>query len=269
MNKIFTAFRKAAFAGVILAAATNVVHAQYGGSSKRANGKNVSLFQRLELGGGLTFGNGSANSVERYIDPFHPNAISGVSKTQPFSYRSMCGWLNTYFPMTALSNRSVIALSVGVYGTSNSFTLNNFSFNGAPTATMDVSDLLIGLPIGVDYIFGGEATYNESDKVTLRAGIGAMPFVALGSLSNDAGKYNRFSVRPYVKAELGFFAGIEWKIKGQVLLGSRNLYDIRNGDYDLQDGSNYYSNFKMDLRPSYSLGIAIMPFSFGWNSDKW
>lgn len=273
MNKIFTALKQAAFASVILAAATNSVNAQTGSfgnySVKRSNGKNVTLFQRLELGGGLTFGKGSASSVERFYDQAHPGIISGTSNTQTFAYRSACGWLNTYFPMTALSHNSILAVSTGLYFTNNSFQINNFSFNGQSSATLDVKDMLVGLPIGVDFIFGGEATNNQSDKVSLRAGIGAMPFISLGSMSDDISKYSRLGVRPYVKAELGFFAGIEWKIKTQVMVGSRNLYDIRMGDYNLQDGENYYSNFKMDLRPTYSVGIAIMPFAAAWDNDNW
>jgi hypothetical protein len=275
MNKIFTALRQAAFASVILAAATNIVNAQAGGRSfggysvKRSNGKNVTWFQRLEFGGGLTFGKGSASSVERYYDPLQPGVVSGSSNTQNFSYRSGCAWINTYFPMTALSHNSILAVSVGLYGNNNSFTLNNFSFNGQSSATMDIKDGFVGLPIGVDYIFCGESTNKQADKVSLRAGIGAMPFISFGSMSDDFSKYSRLGVRPYIKAELGFFAGIEWKIKTQVIVGSRNLYDVRMGDYDLQDGANYYSNFKMDLRPSYSVGIAIMPFAAGWDNDNW
>jgi len=275
MNKIFTALRQAAFASMILAVAANTVHAQTGSRSfgkysvKRSNGKNVTAFQRLELGGGLTFGKGSASSVERYYDPAHPGVVSGTSNTQNFSYRSACGWLNTYFPMTTLSYNSILAVSTGLYFTNNTFQINNYNLNGLSSPTLDVKDMLVGLPIGVDFIFGGEATCNQSDKVSLRAGLGAMPFVSLGSISNDVSKYSRFGVRPYVKAELGFFAGIEWKIKTQVMVGSRNLYDIRTGDYSLQDGDNYYSNFKMDLRPTYSVGIAIMPFAAAWDNDNW
>jgi hypothetical protein len=235
---------------------------------KRDDGKNVSLFHRFEISYSYTFGAGSLNLNDRFRDQSNNNIIAGHSRSTTFNYRSASGYAGVYFPLSYLSNNSALVLNTGLYYVGNVWHLGNISLTDGQIRSYDAADIFFGAALGVDYVFGGEATLNKSDKVTLRAGAGLMPYFAVGDLADGSNSYGKLGIKPYVKAELGFFAGVEWKIKGMAVLGSRTVYDIKTGDYNLGDSDYYYSmNFK--IRPTYSIGIAVMPFSFGWESDKW
>lgn len=235
---------------------------------KRDDGKDVSLFHRLELSYGLTYGAGSITINDRFRDPSNFNIITGHSRATNFNYRAASGYGGVYFPLTYLSANSILALNTGLYATASVWDLGNTSLDANTITTYESKDMFLGVPIGLDFIYGGEATLNKIDKVTLRAGAGLMPYFAAGQLADGSQNYGKLGFKPYVKAELGFFAGVEWKLKGMVIAGSRTIYDYNSGDYNLQDSDYYYAmNFK--IRPTYTIGIAVFPFSFGWESDKW
>jgi hypothetical protein len=235
---------------------------------KRDDGKNVSLFHRFELSDGLTYGAGSITINDRFRDQSNFNVITGRSRATNFNYRSMTAYGGVYFPLSYLSSNSILALNTGLYATGSVWQLGNTSLEDGKITSYEASDIFFGAAIGVDYIYGGEATLNKADKVTLRAGAGLMPYFAVGELADGSQDYAKVGFKPYVKAELGFFAGVEWKLKGTAILGSRTIYNYSTGDYNLQDSDYYYAmNFK--IRPTYTIGIAVFPFSFGWESDKW
>jgi|GEM_PF-1043884 len=281
MNKIFTSLLQAGTAGVLTVMCAAQVSAQISGAqmrhiarstneylNKRQNGENVSLFHRFEIGYGLTYGRASVNIQDRFRDGSNGNAIAGNSRVTTFNYRASSGFVGTYFPLSYLSNKSILAINTGVFGTASVWDIGNTSLEENTVTSYEAKDVFIGVPLGVDYIYGGEATMNKSDKVTLRAGAGLMPFLAGGELADGSQDYVKLGIKPYIKAELGFFAAVEWKLKGMIVAGSRTIYDYKTGDYNLND-SEYYYSFNMKIKPTYTIGITVFPFSFGWDNDKW
>lgn len=272
MNNGYTKNILIALIGVLSSVTTHNAAAQSFGSVQKAynrtlsNGKNVSFFHRLDIYGGLTMGSGNVSSTSRYIDPANPNIISGDSRSQSFNYRSLSVGFNGYIPLIYLRSRTCLGLNIATYFNNNSIEIHNPGFPGISSDVL--KNAFVSIPFGVDYIYGGEASLNKGDKITLRAGLGVMPFINVSQFDSKYAKGSNLGILPYAKAEMGFFAGIEWKIKTQVVLGSRTMYESKSGDFDLQDAPNYAS-FKASVQPSYSVGIAIMPFSMGWEGGGW
>lgn len=257
MNKVFTTLITA-----IVAVSPFITNAQ----GKRDDGKKVSVFHRLEISEGFTFGSAALNINDRYWDGFGQDVIGASSRAKTFNFRTLSSYVALCFPISYLSDKSILALNVGVYGMANKWDLGNTSLTG--DASYEAKELYLGVPIGVDIIWGGEATCDKGDKVTLRAGAGVMPYFATGDWADGSNKYSKLGIQPYVKAEIGFFAGIEWKVRGMIVASSRTVYDIKVGDYYLRDSDYYYAlNYK--VRPTYTVGIALLPFSFGWGGNKW
>jgi hypothetical protein len=274
MKKFFSSFLRTGMFGMVFAALSLTSQGQVSIRDinqylkKRDDGKNVSMYHRYDLGYGVTFGSGALILNDRFRDQSNNNIISGTSRSTTFNYRTWTVHASTYFPLSFLSERSALVLNLGLLGVPTVFELGNLSLDPSRTSTYEAADLFLGIPVGVDYIFGGEATLNKADKFTLRAGGGLMPYLSGGELADGSNDYWKLGIKPYVKAELGFFAAVEWKIRGMAVLGSRTIYDIKQGDYNLGDSDYYYSmNFK--IRPTFTIGIAVMPFSFGWESDRW
>ena len=71
---------------------------------------------------------------------------------------------------------------------------------------------------------------------------------------------------PFLKAEIGFVAGVAFKIRGMAYLGKSKYtptihYGINNiGAFDVLETSTEGSN-------GYSISAIIMPFSWTWNAD--
>ena len=274
INK-FSSILKLGFAASLIAALSSNVSAQAisvrdvnNYLKKRDDGKNVSLFHRLELSYGMTYGRASLAINDRLRDPSNFNVITGRSRATTFNYRSASGYAGVYFPLSYFSNNTMMALSTGFYGVANVWDLGNISLDDTKVTKYEAADMFFGLPVGVDFIYGGEATMNKQDKVTLRGGVGLMPYFAVGELADGSQNYSKVGFHPYVKAEIGFFAAVEWKIKGMIVAGSRTIYDYNTGNPNLQD-SDYYYSMNMKIRPTYTVGIAVFPFSFGWENDKW
>lgn len=275
MNKIFTSLLSLSILGALVWSAPVAVQAQgitmrdvnrY--LQKREDGRNVSLFHRLELYYSFSFGSGGVNINDRFKDPSNFNAITGNSRATTFNYRSASGGSSVYFPLSYFDQKNILALHVGLFGVANVWDIGNTSLEPGTVTSYDAKDIFLGVPIGVDFIYGGEATLNKGNKVTVRGGAGLMPYVAMGELADGSQDYAKLGIKPYVKAELGFFAGIEWKVKGMVIAGSRTIYDYHSGDYNLRE-SDYYYSFNFKIQPVYTIGLAIFPFSFGWDNDKW
>ncbi len=275
MNKILTSILRAGMACSLIATLPLATHAQGIGArdvnrylQRREDGRSVSHFHRFELYYGMTFGSGGVNINDRFRDQSNNNVIAGNTRATTFNYRSASGGGAVYFPLSYLNQKNMLALNLGFYGVGSVWDIGNTSLEAGKITSYESKDLFFGVPIGVDFIYGGEATLNKGDKVTVRGGLGLMPYLAMGELADGSQDYAKLGVKPYVKAELGFFAGIEWKIRGMVVAGSRTIYDYKTGDYHLQD-SDYYYSFNFKIRPTYTVGLVIFPFSFGWDSDKW
>ena len=275
MKKLFTPLIRLSLLGVFATLLTTDVNAQAIRArdvnnylKRRDDGKSVSLFHRLEIAYMMTYGSGNVAINYRFRDPSNFNNITGRSRATTFNYRATSGYTGVYFPMSYLSSNTALAMSVGLYGTASVWDIGNTSLQDNRVTTYESKDLYFGLPIGLDIIYGGEATMNKADKVTLRGGIGVMPYFAAGELADGSQDYGKLGVQPYVKAEIGFFAGVQWKLKGMVVAGSRTIYNYKAGDYRLQDANDYYS-MEFKIRPTFTVGIAVLPFSFGWENDKW
>jgi len=275
MNKFVTKLLYTALPAVLLTAMSASTQAQsirprdvQNYLNRRADGRDVSLFHRMELCYSMTFGGGGLTISDRFRDPSNPEIIAGNGRSMTFNYRAASGYAGVYFPLSYFSRTSMLALSTGIYGVGSVWNLGNTSLDPAVSTTYDAKDIFIGVPIGVDIILGGEASLNKVDKVTVRAGAGVMPYFATGQLADGSQNYGKLGLKPYVKAEFGFFAGVEWKVKGMVIAGSRTIYDYSTGDQYLRD-SDYYYKFNFKIRPTYTIGIAVFPFSFGWDNDKW
>lgn len=275
MSKIFNVLLRLSFLGIFAATLPDSAHAQAISVrdvntylKKREDGKNVSLFHRFELSYGLTYGKGNVTVYSRFRDPSNYNIATGRSRTTTFNYRSTSGYSAVYLPVSYFTTNTALVLNIGAYGTANVWDIGNTSLDDRKVTTYESKDMIIGLPIGLDFIYGGEATLNKIDKVTLRGGAGLMPYFAAGQLADGSQNYTKLGVKPYIKGEIGFFAGVEWKLRGMVIAGSRTIYDYKEGDYNLQTADSYYAmDFK--IKPTYTVGIAVFPFSFGWENDKW
>ena len=167
-------------------------------------------------------------------------------------------------PVAKMGDNSRLAIAFGfMYGValweSGSFSYQSSSQTGTTTEGSGSAD--IGVPIGLDYKFGADALRDKSQRFCATIGMGVYPSFTLTAYNGDA--QAKSHVLPYIKGEVGIFAGICMKLRAQF-----NFGDIKYIDYGSE--TNYGSSHtSLKGKSSLSLGLVLMPFSWKWNRSQW
>ena len=118
-----------------------------------------------------------------------------------------------------------------------------------------------GVPIGLDYKFGADAMHDKSQRYCATFGAGVYPAFSFTVYKEQTGGGLR--VLPYLKGEVGIFAGICMKIRAQYSFGS-----LKYIDYSSE--TNYgTSHTSLKGKSSFSLALVLMPFSWKWGRSQW
>jgi len=172
----------------------------------------------------------------------------------------------TYIPLTHMGNNSALVLDVnfmynfflwkgigeGIYGTTV-----GWDFSGAT--------IQMGLPIGLDIKTGSDATLNRHQRFCYTVGAGVQPVYNFTAFEEGAGI--QFKASPYLKAEVGVFAGICMKARLTYTMGKTSYISQTNGFGGMYD--NLLSDFTLTGKSSMMATLVIMPFSWAWKDTGW
>jgi hypothetical protein len=175
-------------------------------------------------------------------------------------------FVGMYHRLAMLNNSSCLAFDWGVDALAIANETDELTYkigNSTHRLKSLVAYWHFGVPLLIDYKYGGEATYDKADRFSFTLGGGIMPLVAIGAI-NEAGQISA-SIAPVVKAELGFFAGVQWKVRAMYMIQSG---DILNTNDESADVRNYHS-YRLNVTPGINIGVSVMPFSFGWDNSRW
>ena len=181
----------------------------------------------------------------------------------------------TFFPIARMSQKSLIAIALGL-------NVNFSKFKGSIDSVIistpkngkeefryehDGSGLLAGMPIGIDFITGGEATLDKSNKYSFTLGAGVLPVLVLEKIGDWEGGNASFPT--YFKAEVGAHFGINWKFR--VMYISKSLSGFSNvRDSGISDkGPIYVSEVTYSAKDQFMFSILLMPFSWDWEQSGW
>lgn len=231
----------------------------------KENGKSVKSYLSYSLGVGLPLTTAKfEHTFEDINQDGTSNGDKSIQRNPTVTGIHVNG--NVYYPLAELNENSILAFNFGVAG----YVLNYDVGEIRPTATKvydySLRSMQIGLPLCLDYKFGGEAVFNKSQKTSFTLGVGVTP-IAYFNTFGDIGNV-KAGVRPFLRAEVGFFAGIGWRITGSVLAGNAKTMDIPSDAAGMKI-MPANSRITINSSPIYSIGISFMPFSFDWESFGW
>jgi hypothetical protein len=171
----------------------------------------------------------------------------------------------TYFPLFNISEKSILAFNFNANGIVSNTKMGVIRVNEVTTYDFDFIHMDIGFPLSLDLKYGGEAVLDKTEKASFTLGVGICPSLyvsTFGPTSNFA-----FDTRPYIHFDIGFFAGIEWKIQASYLPGNTQILNLNpnsNGMTSMPLDSYITAN-KGSL---FNIGIGLMVFSYDWG-DGW
>lgn len=235
-------------------------------SKAKESGKGLKFYQSSHMAVGFILANEGTLNWD-YFNRDSDNSYTGLGNiNRTFKNSGTTINASVYFPVFNITETSVLAINAGAYG----YFLKAEDLGpmqvGVTRYTSTLTSTNLGLPIALDYKYGGEAINDKAERFSFTIGAGLCPMF-MGTIFTGESS-TKGTVRPYVHGEIGFFAGIEWKFKVDYLGGSPTYF---HADYrDLgREGMPEGSIITITGKPVLSVGIALMPFSFDWESSRW
>ena len=242
----------------------------------RAQGKKLKAWQRYEVGLGLPMVN--ANYTQNF-SAFNPDGTSNdTSIKKKVKATGYCITYGTYIPLSEPKNNFCMALGIGARGTSYSWAIDKTILPQSYNSTITYNTQEIGIPLSIDMKFGNEAMLDKAaSKYCFTFGVGAFPAISqtkIESMNDNTGINTAFvstvgTVRPFIKAEFGAFAGILFKIRATVNFGPITLINPTNeSDYSLSSANINTVSLKTEST-SVQISLLLLPFSWDWGKDQW
>lgn len=229
----------------------------------KEEGKNLRYYQSWHLGVSVPLENTYTFSWDYWNRAEDGTYLGKSNVTRTFKNKALVLNAAVYFPMFEITETSALAFNLGVMGYGLVGDIDEIRI-GHTTYQNQFVSMQMGMPLTFDFKYGGEATNDKAEKFSFTLGAGMCPIMYIstfGEFSNTRG-----SIRPYVHGEIGFFAGIEWKFKVDYLAKSTEVYRVDYRDFEtLPEGSL----ISVKGQPMLSVGIALMPFSYDWESSRW
>jgi hypothetical protein len=228
----------------------------------------------IEFGYPITFAQYKRSDV--FTNPITKNQ-ENVNYTanirSKFSYAANIGYS---FPFGRIGNRGRPAIAVG-------FNSNFVAFD-SPTPVLNqygsydlqesflISSIVtqLALPIGLDLKFGCDGMTDKKYTFCSAVGAGIYPYY---NISLDAGDINstgtlglQNGVLPYIRGEVGLFAGICMKLRGTLVLGNMTYIDGKASTFNNPNDSY---NISLKGKTTATISLVFLPLSWLWKKSEW
>lgn len=220
--------------------------------------------KRLELGYSYVLASANYSYAESHYNE-KTGLVDDTSYVQKVKSKGGFGGLIGYsWPLARMGDNSCLALSVSYYYNAILWESGQFSYSYSSqygSSSVGSGTIDMGLPIGVDFKFGCDALADRSQRLCYGFGLGLYPSIKTTVYKEVAN--SNAGLLPYLKAELGVFAGICFKV--------RALYSFGNIRYvDYHQGVDY-TQLKTDFKgkSTATLSLIIMPFSWKFGKSAW
>lgn len=231
------------------------------------------ILKRLHLGYSFVVANADYESRDFYYsDLGGPFSNRDTTYTGNLKTSAAIGYtIGTYFPIKRLGQKSKLCIGVDyVYNImtweasknpSDILSIGQYQYAGF-TAQM-------GLPVGLDIKIGADAMTDKAIRFCTTFGAGVNPSYSITSLDADIDIDPNFNINPYVKAEVGIFAGICFKLRALYSIGNMNYIDYNKRLTDISQLSLSENGSKLTGKGNLTLSLLVMPFSWGWPRSEW
>lgn len=168
-----------------------------------------------------------------------------------------------FAPIAHLDDESILAFHYGGFCDFFKFKIGDMTMvPGEAPVNGELAGITGGLNIGLDYRIGGDALLDKERRTMFNIGAGLSPSFTIAEYKPEMIGGGGFALQPYLKAEAGFFLGIAFKVRADLLLGKAKYLEA----------SSEGINDRLDVTATspirgIRLGLAIMPYSWDWDGD--
>ena len=236
-------------------------------AKRRGEGKSVKSYLSYGIDLGMAFSSADYSHSYSTIDG-SGNIVGSNTISRSFDLKGFQFGANVYFRLFDVTPNSSVVFNINPSAYLFHYEMGSIHPAGSNLNEYNYS-LAIGnlaVPLTLDYKTGGEALFDKSYRTSFTVGAGLSPVMYGTNFGNI--KKNKFGIRPFVHAEIGVFAAIEWKIRLSYMPGTTKVMDLYSDDAGMET-MPVDSHIQMTTSSMFSVGISLMPFSFGWKSERW
>lgn len=170
-----------------------------------------------------------------------------------------------YWPVVRVGQKSCLAITGTFMYNAYLWDGNTFSYSAnsqtGVVESVGSGTIEMALPVGLDYKVGADAIY---DKVTRFCGsVGAGVYPSMGATVYKGDGSFGFHARPYIRGEVGIFAGICFKLRVTHVLGGINYIDYSDA------GPGYETSTVFKSKGTTAFSLILMPWSWKWGKSAW
>jgi len=173
----------------------------------------------------------------------------------------------TFFPFIYTGAASAIGFEVAASGHVYNYQLSPINLVSA-TISSKTMNMLVGVPIGIEYKSGGEVSMNKRDNSLFTIGCGIEPSLCLFTLFVNG---TTSTVREYAMMEFGFYQRLGCKIRITYYSGNVPLINQQNAP--LNEMVNYKTtgpsgtmNINATGTHEFNFALLFLPFAGKWDN---
>lgn len=221
------------------------------------------VYQRIQLGIGKHFITGNIDFHYKGPDSAGVMVDTNIKRTIR-SRHSFVVQGGTFFPIALLSDNSILAFNIEFLGSYTDIGFDSVVFFPKAVYKKTQGIVMLGVPVSLDLKFGGDVALSKVKKHMFTIGGG----LYLGGTNSFTVVEKQLPVAfiPFAKAEIGYFAGIAFKLRAIAYFGKAGFIDRPTGNIFSSNDALYT---KTTGGYGYDLSLIIMPFSYGWRTEEW
>lgn len=166
----------------------------------------------------------------------------------------------THWPILTFHDKMALALTIGTEVNMTAAQTGDVSISPYQSYNADFIEAKYSVPIGVAFKYGVDASLVKKDRFSGSLGIAAAPSFVLtsfGEYFTDA----KFTVTPFVFAEIGVFGGINWKLRATYIPFGITGFKRSPGDRGM-DNFPSATSIQASSDGIFQIGLAMQPISF-------
>jgi hypothetical protein len=187
---------------------------------------------------------------------------------------AMSASFGLHFPIAMLRNKGVVAVATTFAYNKMDYETDKFYLSTTNYLTYKFATTQMAARLGVDLMVGNHGVLDKSKPTCYTIGLGLAPtqFNMTPSVIGADGKtttgdaVSKMKMQPYIKAEIGFMAGLCFKLRATYSFGRADIMRVTTPS---AVPSSYPLATTFQMRSNLELSFIIMPLSPAWRKSRW
>ncbi len=200
-----------------------------------------------------------------------PNPPPMYDTTIHLTRKSTQSWSCTggsFYPLVKSGKNGMFALDVNCTVSLFNYEVGDIKYTPTTYITEHSFSEQASIPFALAFKSGGDVNRNKKDKFMFTFGIGIAPTM---SISKVVSPDLQFTARKFLMVEMGYFAGIAWKVRCTYYTGTMTIINTTDQSFEYISSGTIQGNDEMKStvtgKSCFNISLMCMPFSWHWGES--